>query len=320
MDYLSILKDFSLLADRCEISRRLLETIRNAFLETKISDDKRLTAFCAGSLAREEIGSKSDLDIFVVTSEDCLPRLYEIEIYATLIEINHQLKFPDFSNDGEFLKIYSLNEMMTFTGSPRDDHENFFTARMLYLLESKALSNTAAYDWFLKDIIRHYFRDATDHEEFLPVFLVNDILRYWRTLCLNYEVIRNDVERPWRKKNVNLKFSRMLTVFGTIVPVVAKPITDSDSLFELCQLTPMQRLAYGLEQLGEGRFDGGFNMLLEDYEQFLAWKEDDDIESKMTDPNVKNSADETAKRVANFLYEILTSENIALDLKKYLVI
>ncbi len=80
--------------------------------------------------------SRSDLDIFVIVNKE-LPRLYKIEIYATLIEINYQLQFPPFSNDGEYLKIYSLEEMRATVGSRRDDHENFFTARMLFLLESR---------------------------------------------------------------------------------------------------------------------------------------------------------------------------------------
>ena len=46
-------------------------------------------------------------------------------------------------------------------------------------------------------------------------------------MCLNYELIRDDPKKPWRKKNINLKFSRMLTVFGTVLPIIAKPATTA---------------------------------------------------------------------------------------------
>jgi len=32
-----------------------------------------------------------------------------------------------------------------------------------------------------------YYRDADDRPDFLPAFLINDITRFWKTLCLNYE-------------------------------------------------------------------------------------------------------------------------------------
>ncbi len=96
--------------------------------------------------------------------------------------------FPTFSGDGKYLEVLSVSEMEAVLGSPRDDSLNAFTARMLLLLESQPLDYEELYETLLKRIIGFYYRDFPDHEaEFVPVFLLNDILRFWRTLTLNYE-------------------------------------------------------------------------------------------------------------------------------------
>jgi len=47
-----------------------------------------------------------------------------------------------FSNDGEFLRILYLEDMLEQLGGREDDYLNYFTARMLLLLESKPLYKT----------------------------------------------------------------------------------------------------------------------------------------------------------------------------------
>ncbi len=141
---------------------------------------------------------------------------------ATAIDINRELKYESFSNDGEYLKIHSLDYMLETLGAPQDDSENLFTTRMLLLLESRCVFNEPVYDNAISTILDHYFRDNRGKASFRPLFVLNDILRYWRTLCLNYELTRDDPDKPWRKKNINLKFSRMLTIFGTVLPLIAK--------------------------------------------------------------------------------------------------
>jgi hypothetical protein len=48
-------------------------------------------------------------------------------------------------------------------------------------------------------VVEAYWRDFLDHRQaFVPTFLTNDILRLWRTFCVNYEA-RTQTE-PARKK------------------------------------------------------------------------------------------------------------------------
>ncbi|WP_020183558.1 nucleotidyltransferase domain-containing protein [Methylotenera sp. 1P/1] len=276
MSFTKILESHSPLNKRRQCSLEKLDIVKKLANEDDTLKDDSLSIFCAGSLARLETGEKSDLDVFVLaTKEEKLEsRLFEYTLFSRLISLNEQLKFPPFSNDGEYLKIHFLDELKNRTGSRRDDVENLFTVRMLLMLESKPLVNEVLYNQHLTSIIEHYYRDGKGKASFRPLFLLNDLLRYWRTLCLNYEERRHEPQRPWRKKNINLKFSRMLTVFGTVLPLVTWPVGKVEELVEFCNKTPIERLAAGLERLDDNQLLDEWESILDVYESFLTWKDE----------------------------------------------
>jgi predicted metal-binding transcription factor (methanogenesis marker protein 9) len=202
-------------------------------------------------------------------------RLAELRLFAQIIEAGEQLEFPTFSNDGEFLRFLYLDDMLAMLGGREDDFQNFFTARMLLLLESAPLVNPDFYSKMLDSIVDAYFRDYPDHAvDFRPVFLINDIIRFWKTLCLNYEHRRNKPEndlqrkRAQQVKNFKLKFSRLMTCFGTVVAVCAMPSPiEKDHILELVSLSPLERFmraTEGVKQLVSLRSE-----ILRDYQWFL---------------------------------------------------
>lgn len=140
--------------------------------------------------------------------------------------------------------------MRQHLGGRRDDYENLFTARLLLLLESQPIYNESLYGEVLRDITLSYFRDYEDHEkDFRPTFLVNDILRFWKTLCLNYEHSRNvaqDDDMELRKnylKNLKLKFSRMLTCFSLVIPLaMPRGSLEPEECVLLMRKRPLERL------------------------------------------------------------------------------
>ena len=115
-------------------------------------------------------------------------------------------------------------------------------------------------------------------------------------MCLNYEERRHDADQPFRKKNVNLKFSRMLTVFGTVLPLIAEPADSASKLESLCTKTPLERLATGLDLLGDEHLAHRWLDILDVYEEFLSWKEGDDVEYFLTQQ--KTAVDEQAKKLS----------------------
>ncbi len=196
----------SILEARTNHSKQMLERIRTEIDSIEeLKSEPNLSIYVTGSYGRLEASATSDLDPFFVYDDSegtsSLSKISEILISARLIKICRTLELPEFSNEGQYLEVHSLNSMLKYLGGPEDDYRNYFTARLLLLLESQPLCNEEAYLKIIERIIEEYFRDYSTHErDFRPIFLANDILRYWKTLCLNYEERRNlQVDDPAKK-------------------------------------------------------------------------------------------------------------------------
>jgi predicted nucleotidyltransferase len=322
MLFRQVLRNHHSLATRRIESERQLRAIRTAISADVFFKDKKLMIYCAGSIARKEVGNKSDLDLFVIsTSPDHVDNLlYQYQLFGRLINLNKEWGYEEFSNNGRFLKVYNSHDIQDKTGTPVDDSENLFTARMLLLLESEYISNNFVYNNQVRRVIANYFRDSARKRAFKPLFLLNDVLRYWRTLCLNYEQRRNDPSQPWRKKNINLKFARMLTIYSTVLPIVAVPLEKKEQVLKIVTMTPMERLAYGLDRLRDRSLLKRFPKFLDCYAQFLEWKEMTDIDRTLKDPKLKELTRKNAGIVSKFIYDALMNHKIKAEYRKYLVI
>jgi hypothetical protein len=324
-----VMKFEDVLANDFDINRRR-ELANNRIQEIKKEFSHRLdlqkydfiSIYCGGSLGRGDVGEKTDLDLFILTNRKSRDehRLESLRLLSEIIDINNKLGFPEFSNDGEYLKVYSFPDMLEALGSPKDDNENLFTVRMLLILESRPIFNEDLYNKHITRVLDHYFRDRRGRRSFKPLFLLNDLLRFWRTLCLNYELIRDDPDRPWRKKNINLKFSRMITVFGTVLPIIVKPASTQEDVIELVKLTPIVRLALGLDMIGDYSLLETFRKFISDYEVFLKIKEEMGSKLSLDDSSLDRKTREMAKDFSGFLFKCLTHKSINHDFVKYLIL
>jgi hypothetical protein len=235
-----------------------------------------------GSFARGEASRYSDLDLFIVgkgsSHNRSLPPLDEILIKADLIEATRKLNISDFSGGGEYLTHYAVQELVGTLGTPEDDAKNTFTARLLLLLESSALLGQAVYTEITHEVISAYWKDYQDHKnDFIPAFLANDILRMWRTFCVNYEArtaSEPEIKKAKRKlKNYKLKHSRLLTCYSALLyllSVFSKTHTVSPTdTAQMISLTPTQRLEWILAQSELAGVHDKTRQVIERYEQFL---------------------------------------------------
>jgi predicted nucleotidyltransferase len=238
--------------------------------------------YATGSFARGEANRHSDLDLFIVgqgtPEKPALSRLTEILIKADLIEVTRAHHIPDFSGDGEYLTHYTIAELRDTLGTPEDDVKNTFTARLLLLLESAPLLGRATYQKVIGDVISAYWRDYQDHKgDFMPAFLANDVLRMWRTFCVNYEA-RTQSEPAERKakrklKNYKLKHSRLLTCYSALLYLLAvfvknHTVSPNDAT-HMVSLSPTQRLEWLLAEVVFGDAHTKIRELLKRYEDFL---------------------------------------------------
>lgn len=236
--------------------------------------DQRLRRTCiyvTGSIGRGEATEHSDLDIFLLDLGDpkaapsepgrALGRIEQVLVKADVIRAAEQAGFQPFSGDGAWLSVHTADEMLALLGSRQDDARNLFTARLLLLLEGIPLLNEPVYHEATTRIVGAYWRDyPANPDEFVPIMLVNDVMRFWKTLTLNYEAKRNagcpDDEDPgaWRAKRrldaFKLGFSRLWICHSALAYLVwlgaQGPVTQAQAS-RMFALSPSERL----EQLAQ---------------------------------------------------------------------
>lgn len=254
--------------ERREASDAARENLKVILRGLQVDDARHpaLTIYATGSLGRGELGRHSDLDVFLVDTADGRRRvgnLARIRLLSDLMEAAEATGFGEFSNDGEFLRVHPLDDLSSFLGTRDDDASNVFTARMLLLLESVPLVGASAYDACVERVLSDYWRDERP-AGFLPVFLVNDLIRYWKTLCLNYEAARADLAVPGdepavakrRLALVKLRFNRLWMCFNGLAYLLAGygPADDDGPgsidrahAVSMVALSPLERLQRTVE-------------------------------------------------------------------------
>jgi predicted nucleotidyltransferase len=270
------------------LDRRRLETIirvnelRQELTRAEGLCSGRACVYMTGSFARGEATHYSDLDLFIASKVTrkipALRRLDEILIKADLIDATRKLKIPDFSGDGEYLVHYPVTELTERLGTQEDDVNNTFTARLLLLLESSPLLGSSAYRAITNQVITAYWKDYERHKkDFMPAFLANDILRMWRTFCVNYEARTQNTPPERRAKrrlmNYKLKHSRLLTCYSGLLYLLAvyaknKTVSPRDAA-HMVSLTPVARLEWLLSRPHLAKAHGTIRELLRRYEDFL---------------------------------------------------
>ena len=126
-----------------EYSKTRLHIIANEVKKIPELQNNSLCIYTTGSYGRLEASENSDMDLFFIDTDENSPtsNIDKTLINAQVINICRAMKLPEFSKDGGYLTIHNINDIVKELGSPADDYKNYFTARMLLLLESKPIYN-----------------------------------------------------------------------------------------------------------------------------------------------------------------------------------
>ncbi|UWQ82255.1 hypothetical protein [Leisingera caerulea] len=245
----------------------------------------RACIYATGSFGRLEAGTKSDLDLFIVSkvakeggkTVNLLSNLDVILAKAELIRAVRKMGLPDFDGDGKYLICHTVSDFLNHLGSPEDDYRNTLTGRLLMFLEGRVVIGEEVFKKVIGDVIAEYFLDYADHSDaFIPAFLCNDILRLWRTFCVNYEYARrknNSAQEKARIKNLKLKHSRMLTCYSAICYLLYcfkqnGTVTPQDAK-DMVLLTPIERLTHIADHFGKSELKHANEDLISRYSEFL---------------------------------------------------
>jgi hypothetical protein len=315
---------------------RLAELGRHLDPREAVVAERPLCTYATGSYGRLEAGPSSDIDLFFLCDfggDGEFPFTVFVRLAAAIIEATEEMGFPPFTGDGQYLEVHHVERMENVLGSPEDDSINAFTARMLLLLESRPVFAPGLYDKLLERVVSFYFRDYVDHPDtFVPTFLTNDILRFWRTLTLNYEHKRLRLRRLEGEalrtekadsalKNYKLKISRLLTCFSMVAALTSRdaPVTQDDVLL-LCAQTPRERLR---PLAARGGAAGELVPELEDrYERFLdaVQRPKADVLAEFDDPERRKAALVDASEFGDRIYDLVKATAADEQRLRYLVI
>lgn len=227
-----------------------------------------------GSYARQEASAASDFDYFTIApTYEAAP-----DWAAALRDGIAGIVTVAPADDGAFGKVETLQRMVRNIGGQGDDNQKL-TRRMLFLLEGRPLSADALSRHVRRAILDRYV-GAMPAGEPLALVLLHDVIRYYRTMAVDYEYKITEGERPkpWGLRNVKLMFSRKLLYAGGLFSIAATldaaPDAMADRLEALLDLLVTDRIG---AICGPARAAP----MLESYDRFLALLEDGAIRRRL---------------------------------------
>lgn len=166
--------------------------------------DKQILIGVNGSVARREVTSGSDIDLFFLLPDGEISEKEASELRGTFADLlnEHDIKMP--AKGGVFDNMLRSKKLVEDIGGEEDTNTNI-TRRMLYLLESEHVYNVREYEDLRRRLIERYVPDNLEEHKHC-LFFLNDIVRYWRTICIDFEHKTSDGTKPRAIRLIKLRF------------------------------------------------------------------------------------------------------------------
>ena len=203
----------NLTAARALTERRLSE-VREQLESAPCDPDTCVALF--GSWGRHELTDYSDDDWAILIDgsgrDDARPLPSDVESALGIVG-----RRP--GSQGIFGASVSCDNLVERIGLDGDDNKNL-TRRMLLLLESTAVANEVAHRACRTRVLDGYLDDSVKGYR-PPRFLLNDVIRYWRTICVDFVgKEREGAGQKWALRNLKLGLSRKALFAGGLLPVL----------------------------------------------------------------------------------------------------
>lgn len=212
---------FNALLSAYKFSERTIEEARQVL--AKSFDTQRDFDDCLifGSIARREATACSDLDYLLINASgsDSLDETLPNRVFQALKELApERSSFTPPGTTGLFGRFISSSSLVSGIGLQQDTNETL-TRRILLLEESVPLLNPKCHTELVQRIIESYMGLRSPCSTKPPRVLINDIIRYWRTIAVDYHAKSSRDNVPYSLRYLKLLCSRQLCYFSSLAPM-----------------------------------------------------------------------------------------------------
>ena len=232
------------LREAAEFSELALTSIREMIHErVPPLDEECLDVIVFGSLARYEATPGSDLDYVVAVHRlpDDVRRTRNL--IEAVVEAQRQSGLKNPGRSRMFGTVMSVGDIAERIGLEQDTNLNH-SRRILLFQESASVFAPDLHDRLLHAILQRYLDGYPVTKKGVPRFLLNDVLRYWRTIAVDYQAKEWDSLEPnWGLRYIKLLISRKLAFAGTLASVLLTESAEVEYFVEQFRMPALARLA-----------------------------------------------------------------------------
>ncbi|MHB1422856.1 MAG: hypothetical protein ACYC3I_06620 [Gemmataceae bacterium] len=280
-----------------------------------------VTLAVAGSLGRMDAAEVSDCDLLVVLTDAALQDAAGAQqVYDAVWQALAPLHLNAPKPTGTFSQPTSVEQLCDKKniGAASEDMRTF-AKRLLLLLETQPVYKPDGYQQVVSAVVKSYAEDyvAQDPRKEWG-FLINDLIRYFRSICVNYQWDFENEHGKWPLRNIKLRHSRLI-MYGGLLMLLGECRRERENKVEWLRkrlvLTPLERIAW----VYSANQDTSFFRIAGSYDTFLGMLSKAEVRDELNGPQVQPGSYATRYQMRNYAILKANSDGLVAELLRFVL-